>query len=158
MQNAPMLGRKIPMVPATLPTAELPTWSFEKLSLQEISLASSAVLLIAVLIYLSNRQQRHRNAELTRVGGVTMLRHKLLTSGAPCARCHYLTQNPYLPCAVNPQIVATPEAIGCSDFRRKGYDFSSKFYLEAVNRKQQLRSPEMAKSSLDVNRRIYSGS
>lgn len=41
--------------------------------------------------------------------------HKL-----PCCKCQYLSHNKYLPCAVNPSVVFTDEAVNCQDYCFKG--------------------------------------
>lgn len=117
-------------------------WPVSRLPVQETSLALTAFSLIVVLVYMIQCQQRKQHADLAKTGAVTILRHKLLTSGSPCTQCHYLTQNEYLPCAVNPHIVATSDAVNCADFRKEKSDFSSPFYLAAINRKHQLSSLE----------------
>lgn len=34
----------------------------------------------------------------------------------PCCKCQYLSHNKYLPCAVNPSVVFTEEAVNCQDY------------------------------------------
>jgi hypothetical protein len=38
----------------------------------------------------------------------------------PCCKCQYLSHNKYLPCAVNPSVVFTEEAVNCQDYCFKG--------------------------------------
>ena len=38
----------------------------------------------------------------------------------PCCKCQYLSHNKYLPCAVNPSVVFTDEAVNCQDYCFKG--------------------------------------
>jgi len=137
-----MLNRGNHIISRHPPPSETGPWSVSGLLSQETSLALTAFSLIAVLVYMIQCQQRKRHADLAKTGAVTTLRHRLLTSGSPCIQCHYLTQNAYLPCAVNPHMVATSVAVNCAHFRQKKPDFSSPFYLAAINRKHQLTSLE----------------
>ena len=147
-----MFDRDDYLTSAHPPPLKASSWSVDSPFLQEISLALIAFSLIVMLVCLIQRQQRKRKANLAKAGGRTMLSHQLMTSGSRCAQCHYLTQNPYLPCAVNPHQVATLEAVNCADFRQKKCDFSSQFYLDAVNRKHQLSVPKQTSYRPKVNR------
>jgi hypothetical protein len=41
------------------------------------------------------------------------------TSKYPCLNCKYFSNNPYLMCAISPQIALTEESKNCSDYQEK---------------------------------------
>ncbi|RZM78688.1 hypothetical protein [Leptolyngbya iicbica] len=69
-----------------------------------------------VLLLLSLRQSKPSLAPPTR-GQTGKPLSSLLNPDLPCRHCQYFNANRFLPCAVNPVQVLTPEASDCTDFQ-----------------------------------------
>ncbi len=80
---------------------------------ENVVLAGLCGVVVMSLVIFIRRNQLRRKALRREVEGGSELSAKEL----PCGRCQYFSDNPYLPCAVNPGEVLTEEARDCGSFR-----------------------------------------
>lgn len=99
----------------TTNTREIPpnTPSSREVTTIQLGLATIPVVFVIVLAFIFFQQVKYRKN----------LYHQLVTSkrysSIPCHKCEFFDNNHHLPCAVQPTLVMSLEAVNCSDYSPK---------------------------------------
>lgn len=84
-----------------------------EISTVQIGLAFIPVAFVITLAFMFFKQVKYRKNLYTQLVNLKHL------SSIPCRKCQFFDNNQQLPCAVQPAVVLSEEAINCSDYAPK---------------------------------------